>query len=138
MLALAISGWLLGMVLAQNLRVFALVPVALVSCIVTAIIGAAQGFGLEHVGLACLVLVACLQAGFLTSAAIVAGEKGSPRKKTFSRLFGPLDNQKPHSHAVFILGQGHDQLDPHIASGVPKPTQGIAASKIPVAEKTQI
>jgi|SRR4029079_12927224 hypothetical protein len=137
MLALAISGWLLGMVLAQNLRVFALVPVALVSCIVTAIIGAAQGFGLEHVGLACLVLVTCLQAGFLMGAGIAAGEDRSSRKKTFSRLFSLADNQEPTSNAALIQGQG-EQTASNIPSAVPKSTQAIPAPNIPVAGKSQI
>ena len=68
MLALAIGCWLVGMVLAQYLRIFALVPLALASCVLAALIGAAQGHSIQSIILACILIVVCLQLGFLLGA----------------------------------------------------------------------
>jgi hypothetical protein len=68
MLALAIGCWLVGMILAQYFRIFALAPVALAACVPAAFIGVAQGHSFQSILLVCLLIVVCLQLGYLFGA----------------------------------------------------------------------
>lgn len=78
MLALIISCWLVGMVLAQYFRIFALVPLILVACVLAAIINGLQGYGLEHIVVACLLIIVCLQLGFFFGAWIALPDEDRP------------------------------------------------------------
>ena len=70
MLALAVSCWLLGFVLARHLRIFALAPLMLVCCVVSATIGVADGLTIQSILIACAIIVVSLQTGFLVGALV--------------------------------------------------------------------
>jgi len=83
-LALAVSCWLLGFVLARHLRIFALVPLMLVYCIFSATIGAANELTIQSILIACTVIVISLQTGFLVGAFVAeaAGHRLLPLRPT--------------------------------------------------------
>ena len=70
MLVLAVSCWLLGFVLARHLRIFALIPLMLVYCLVSATIGAANELTIQSILIACTTIVISLQTGFLVGALV--------------------------------------------------------------------
>ena len=69
------SCWLLGLVLAQHLRVFALAPLMLVYCVFSATIGAANGLTIQSILMACTIIVVSLQTGFLVGALVAAPDE---------------------------------------------------------------
>ena len=97
MLAVAIICWLVGMVLAHYQRIFALAPLALASCVLAGMIGAAQGHSIQSIILTCLVIVVCLQLGFLVGALIAVPDDNSLPFRKLRRNDSPVVQPANHT-----------------------------------------
>ena len=60
-------------------RIYVLLPLILATCVVAGIIGAAQGHQFEQIILDCIVIVVCMQFGFLVGALLAVPRKDRPR-----------------------------------------------------------
>jgi hypothetical protein len=90
MLMLAIGCFLLGMMLAQYLRIFALGPLAVLACVF-----AARGQLTGSLLWDCALIVVCVELGYLVGALIaVPGVEPMVRHKTHDRHLATRDGQR--------------------------------------------
>jgi hypothetical protein len=90
MLMLAIGCFLVGMIIAQYLRIFAVGPLAVLACVFA--IGSGRAHLTGSLILDCALIVVCVQLGYLAGA-LIAIPQANPevRYKTHGRHFAARD-----------------------------------------------